>query len=126
MDPELLAYLDDRFREASQQVQSLRDEIRQRLEQLESSIWCTQAAVEDLRAELPLMAKAAIVTTDKLDSFRADVAWQFYDARLVIRRFQRELNSRVAPLESWRERTERDPIELIRERFGKTPGKSSG
>jgi hypothetical protein len=126
MDPELLAYLDDRFQEASRQVEGLRAEIGQRLERLESSIWCTQAAVEDLRAELPLMAKAAIVTNDKLDSFRADVAWQFHDARVVIRRLLWELNRRVGPLESWRERTERDPIELVRERFGKTPDKTSG
>jgi hypothetical protein len=126
MDTELIAYLDERFQEASRQVESLRAEMGQRLEQLEASIWCTQAAVEDLRAELPLIAKAAIVTNDKLDSFRADVAWQFHEARVVIRRFQRELNRRVGPLESWRERTERDPIELVRERFGRTPDKTSG
>jgi|SRR5579872_5210139 len=126
MDTELIAYLDARFQDASRQVQSLHVEMGQRLEHLESSIWCTQAAVEDLRAELPLTAKAAIVTNDKLDSFRADVAWQFHEARVVIRRLLWELNRRVGPLESWRERTERDPIELIRERFGKTPGKTSG
>jgi hypothetical protein len=126
MDSELIAYLDERFREASRQMESLREEIGQRLERLESSICCAQAAVEDLRGELPLLAKSTILLNDKLDSFRADVAWQFYDARVVIRRFQWELNRRVGPLESWRERTERDPIELIRERFGKTPGKTSG
>jgi hypothetical protein len=126
MDSELVAYLDARFQESSRQVESLRDEMGRRLEQLESSIWCTQAAVEDLRSELPLMAKAAIVTNDKLDSFRADVAWRFHDARVVIRRFLWELNRRVAPLESWRQRTERDPIELVRESFGKTPDKTSG
>ena len=126
MDSELLAYLEDRFQEASRQVASLRAEMGQRLEQLEASIWCTQAAVEDLRSELPLMAEAAIATYDRLDSLRADIAWQFHDARVVIRRFQWELNRRVGPLESWRQRTERDPIERVRELLGKTPDKTSG
>jgi hypothetical protein len=40
----------------------------------------------------------------------------------VIRRFHWELNRRVHPLEAWKEREGRDPIDLIRERYGKTPG----
>jgi hypothetical protein len=90
MDQELIAYLDDHFRKVSQQIDD-------RLERLESFIWCTQASVEDLRDDLRLTAKALIDITAQLDSFRADVAWQFYDARIVIRRFQMELNRRVGP-----------------------------
>lgn len=126
MDPELIAYLDERFLEASRQVESLRDEISKRLEFLESAMCHTQAAVEDLRDDLRLMTQAAILTNEKLDSFRADVAWQFYDARAVIRRLHWELNRRVRPLDAWRELKDRDPIDLIRERYGKTPGKTPG
>jgi hypothetical protein len=115
MDQELIAYLDERFRETSQQIDD-------GLERLESSLCYTQAAVEDLRDDLRLMAKALIDANRQLDSFRADVAWQFYDARIVIRRFQAELNRRVRPLESWKEREGRDPLDALRELYGKTPG----
>ena len=111
MDQELITYLDERF-----------EQVNGRLERLESSNWCIQAAVEDLRDDLRSMAKALIDVHGQLDSFRADVAWQFYDARIMIRRFQAELNRRVRPLESWRELKERDPLDLIREKYGKRPG----
>jgi hypothetical protein len=111
MDQELIAYLDEHF-----------EQINGRLERLEASNCCTQAAVEDLRDDLRLMAKALIEVTMQLDSFRADVAWQFYDARIMIRRLQLELNRRVRPLESWKEREGRDPIDALRELYGKTPG----
>jgi hypothetical protein len=63
------------------------------------------------------MAHALIAVHGQVDSFRADVAWQFYDARVVIRRFQWELERRVRPLESWKEREGRDPIAVLRERL---------
>jgi hypothetical protein len=117
MDSELIAYLDERFQEVSRQTDGLRDEIAKRLDWIESSVCQTQAAVEDLRNDLHSMAHALIAVNGQVDSFRADVAWQFYDARVVIRRFQWELERRVRPLESWKEREGRDPIAVLRERL---------
>ena len=63
---------------------------------------------------------------ERLKPARKDYLQDFEDVRALIRTTYSNLDNRTHALESWRERTERDPIELIRERFGKTPGKTSG
>lgn len=98
MEKELTAaYFDERFREISQQITGLREEIR-------------------------LVAEGVASFGEVLDSFKdvmkGEIGREFEDVRALIRPAYTALHDRVRAVEMWRERTERDPIELIRERFG--------
>jgi chromosome segregation ATPase len=136
MDQELIAYLDTRFRETSQQiaattqqVESLRRETSQRFEQVdtrfkrvESAIRHTQVMVEGLRGEIQMLGEGVMAADEKLQFFRAEVKQEFDDTRSLMRSAYAQVDRRVHSLESWRELKERDPIELIREKFGKPSG----
>jgi hypothetical protein len=61
---------------------------------------------------------------EKLQAFRTEIKQEFDDTRSLMRSAYAQVDRRVHSLEDWRERKERDPIELIRERYGKT--KASG
>jgi archaellum component FlaC len=115
MDQELIAYLDERFRETSQQIdtrfEQVRDEIRQ-----------TRVEIEGLRGTVRLVAEGVMSVEEKLKPFRQDFEQEFENMRGLIRSSYANLDTRTHSLESWRERKDRDPLDLIRERFGKTPG----
>jgi chromosome segregation ATPase len=142
MDQELIAYFDARFRETSQQIESLRQETVQRFEQIdghfeqtdgrleqidsrfdrvETAIRHTQVLVEGLRSDIQMLGEGVMGIDEKLRYFRADVEKEFEATRSMINPPYTDLNNRVQSLEAWRERSERDPIDLIREKFGKKP-----
>ncbi|MEO6195310.1 MAG: hypothetical protein ABIS20_20005 [Thermoanaerobaculia bacterium] len=126
MDQELIAYLDARFREASEQVEGLREETSRRFEQVDSAIRQTHVTIEGLRGEVRLLAEGVMGADEKLQTFRAEVKQEFEDTRSLIRSSYAQVDRRVHALESWRELKERDPLDLIREKFGKPPGKTPG
>jgi chromosome segregation ATPase len=147
-------HIDERFRETSQQIETLREEtsrhfeqidsrfegidsrfeqidsrfeqIDSRFEKVETEIRHTQVSIEGLRREVCIVAEGVMGVDERLKPARKDYLQDFEDVRALIRTTYSNLDNRTFALESWRERTERDPIELIRERFGKTPGKTSG
>jgi chromosome segregation ATPase len=134
MDKELIAYLDERFRETSRQIQSLREEttrhfeqvdqrfeqIDQHFERVEESIRQTQVMVEGVRSDIRLVAEGAIGLDERLVTLRGEVTRGFEDVRGWIRCLPyADLASRIRQLEVWRETKERDPIEIVRERFGR-------
>jgi phage shock protein A len=122
MDQELIAYLDARFREASQQVEGLREETSSRFERVETAIRQTQVSVEGVRSGMRLVAEGVMGADEKLQTFRAEVKQEFEDTRSLIRSSYAQVDRRVHALESWRELKERDPLDLIREKYGKPPG----
>ena len=131
MDQELIAYLDTRFRETNQQVAGLREELvsfreetSQRLERVETEVRHAHVKVEDLQGQVRLLAEGVMSSEEKLQAFRTEVKQDFDDTRSLMRSAYAQVDRRVHSLEDWRERKERDPIELIRERYGKT--QSSG
>lgn len=168
MDQELIAYLDERFREISQQLAGVREENSQqiaslreetgqqiasfreetgqqiaglreemtsfreessrRFEQVDEEIRHTRVEVEGLRGEVRLLAEGIASVEERLASFRRQVTGDIEDVRVLIRPSYSALDDRLKSLESWRERKERDPLEVIRERFGlgKGPSWSSG
>lgn len=135
MDQELITYLDERFRESSQQTASLREELAsfreetsRRFERVEEEIRHTRVEVEGLRGEVRLLAEGIASVDERLASFRRQITGDIGDVRALIRPSYSALADRLQLLESWRERTERDPLETIRERFGlgKGPSWSSG
>jgi chromosome segregation ATPase len=161
MDQELIAYLDARFRETSQEIQGFRQETAQRFEQIDSrfeqidsrfeqtdsrfeqidsrfeqtdsrfeqidsrfervetAIRHTHVLVEGLRSDIQMLGEGVMGIDEKLRYFRADVEKEFEATRSMINPPYADLNNRVQSLEAWRERSERDPMDLIRERFGK-------
>lgn len=130
MDQELIAYLDERFRETSRHIEALREEdsrrfeqIDQRFEKAEEGTRHTQVLVEGVHDNVRLLAEGIMGMDQKLTVFKEEVAQEFDNVRSTIRNLPHlELERRIRNLEAWREVKERDPIELIRERFG--PGRS--
>jgi len=95
MDQELIAYLDERFRESArhaeslhqenmQQITGLRLETNQRFEKMEerqdrteTEIRRAQVMVEGLRGEIQLVAEGVSGLGEKQRSFRREVAQKF-------------------------------------------------
>ncbi|HEY2293399.1 MAG TPA: hypothetical protein VGM86_22075 [Thermoanaerobaculia bacterium] len=131
MDQELIAYLDERFRETNQQIAGLREEFvgfreeaSQGLERVEIEVREAHVKIEDLQGQVRLLAEGVMSSEEKLQAFRTEIKQEFDDTRSLMRSAYAQVDRRVHSLEDWRERKERDPIELIRERYGKT--KASG
>jgi DNA repair exonuclease SbcCD ATPase subunit len=129
MDQELIAYLDTRFRETSEQIEGLREEFigfreetSRGFERVDSAIRQTHVTIEGLRGEVRLLAEGVMGADEKLQTFRAEVKQEFEDTRSLIRSSYAQVDRRVHALESWRELKERDPLDLIREKYGKPPG----
>lgn len=143
MDQELIAYFDQHFREMSrqieslreettqqigglrvevtQQIQGLREETTQRFEEVTESIRHTRVMVEGVRSDLQLLAEGMMGTNESLGVFRTEVAQELKEVRSLIGLLPYPtLESRVHKLEVWRETRERDPLDIIREKFGKT------
>jgi chromosome segregation ATPase len=127
MDPELIAYLDERFRgiderfrgiderfrgiderfrETAQQIQELRQDTARQFERMEKAIQRNEKAirhtgvrVEGLHSEIRLVADGVAAGNQKLESFRGEVAQEFQAARGLIRQSYRDLDQRVRDLE---------------------------
>lgn len=126
MDKDLIAYLDQRFRETSMQIESLREQNAQRFEQIDSrferaeeAIRHTQITVEGLRSDIRQMAEGVIFANESLMAFRTVVSQQLDELKKPVTQAYTDLSTRLRKLESWRETKERDPIEIIREKWGK-------
>lgn len=133
MDQELIAYLDQRFREAAQQVASLREEMNRRFEQvdrrfeqsddrferLERAIRETQITVEGLRSDVQQVAEGVIGVSERLESTQVEIAKGFDGIEHRIAPFYTDLNRRLTFLEGWAERKDQDAIEVIRKKFGR-------
>jgi hypothetical protein len=108
MDPELRQYLDH-----------LSARIDERFEHLEAAVAPIQVFLQRQDEDLLAIAEGLLGTNERIDHVRAEVALQFDQVRSQISPPYSDLNRRIKTLESWRERSERDPVELVRERFGK-------
>ena len=85
---------------------------------MEEGVRQIQAVVNELHRESQLEAEHLESFNEELDEFRASMAWEICETRRVVRRSLASLNGRVRSVELWRELKERDPIDVIRERFG--------
>ena len=134
MDQELIAYLDARFHQTSQQIAGLREELasfRQEtsqrfegvetgLERVETEVRHAHIKIEELHGQVRLLAEGVMSFDERLPIFRQDLEQELENMRTLLRSSYATLDRRTHSLESWRERKERDPIDLIRERYGKT------
>ena len=170
MDPELISYLDQRFREMSlqneaqhretrQEVANLRKEMNERFEQadarfvrieirldqieervenvetrlgqvaerireVDDRVHLTQISVESLRSDLRVVAEGVMSNDEKIVTLREEVSRKLDDLGITIRQTYQDMGDRVRRVESYVKREGRDPVELIREKFGKQPGNS--
>lgn len=143
MDQDLIAYLDQRFRESSQQIAGLREEMTslreetgqqiaglreemtsfreetsRRFERVEEEIRHTRVEIEGLRGQIKLLAEGIINFDERLERFRGEVQRGLDGLHRLFFPVCEELKDRVRSLESWRETRDRDPIEIIKERYG--------
>jgi hypothetical protein len=124
MDPELIAYLDERFRgiderfrgiderfrgiderfqsfgeSFSQQIQDLRKETSQRFDRMDEQLRLTDVKVEALRDNIKQVAEGVAAGNEKVDSFKAEVAREFSDTKALIQSGYGDLDKRVKVLE---------------------------
>lgn len=120
MDPELIAYLDERFRETAQQIQGLREETSHRFDRvderlgkvderlakteeklghLDEQLRLTDVKVEGLRDNIKQVAEGVIMANEKLDASKLEVAREFSDTKALIQAGYRDLDKRVKVLE---------------------------
>lgn len=108
MDQELIAYLDERFNQTSREIRETKETVGQ-----------LQVMIESMRDDIRQVAEGVIANNEKVDTVKGEISKQFEEMRGLFRPMYMELDTRIGSLEAWRERTERDPLEIIRERFGK-------
>jgi hypothetical protein len=125
MDQELIAYLDKRFRETSEQIAGLRGELEsfrqdtaQRFEKVEAEVLYAHIKVGNL--PIRLLAEGIMSSEERLQAFRAEVKQEFDETRGLMRSAYAQVDHRLGILESFKARKDRDPIEVLRELYGKT------
>lgn len=103
MDPELIAYLDERFGRIDERL----DESNQRIGRLESAVMrneetirLTDVKVEGLRDEIRQVADGVAGNNERLDAFREEVARKFDETGALIRLSYDDLDHRVRRLEA--------------------------
>ncbi|HVG06761.1 MAG TPA: hypothetical protein VNM67_03585 [Thermoanaerobaculia bacterium] len=128
MDPELIAYLDERFRGiderfrgiderfrgiaesftpqfqglregTSQQIQGLREEMSQRFNKMDEQLRLTDVKVEALRDDIKQVAEGVVMVNEKLDASKPEVALEFSDLKALIQSSYKNLDKRVKVLE---------------------------
>ncbi len=137
MDRELIAYLDEHFREMSQQMEGLRQEsgrLRQETSQkidglrvemsgkidgLREENHQTGVLVEGLRSDIQLLAEGMMGQAEKSMARHSELILEIEKVKVSIIPYYQDLNVRMGRLEQWADRQGRDAMELIREKFGK-------
>jgi chromosome segregation ATPase len=133
MDQELVAFLDERLRsfreelsgqigslrqEMSSEIGSLREEMSQGFDQMRTEIRHTHVEIEAMHGTIRLLAEGIVSTNERLEFFQEKVEHDIQEVRALIRPAYSDLNQRVRGLETWRELKERDPVDIIKEKFG--------
>jgi chromosome segregation ATPase len=118
MDQDLIVYLDRQFADLREENRRRFEQIDSRFERLEEEVRHGRVEVEGLRGQIQLLAECIVSFDQRLELFKGEVRRELETARGQIRPLYEALQSRVRTLESWRETKERDPIEIIKERFG--------
>jgi chromosome segregation ATPase len=137
MDQELIAFLDEHFRETTRQIGEFRKELRQeigtlrtetmsRFEQVDEAIRKTQddvrhtqVLVEGLRSDLQAVAEGVVGANERIDALRKEMKQEIKEVRHEVRLSYTDLDNRVRPLEEWRKRIGEDPSALVRRKSGK-------
>lgn len=134
MDRDLIDYLNARFGETSQRIASLREEVSglrkefeffrtdtvQCFEKVREEIHHSNAHYGGLSRIINLFGEGLVGLEDRLQVFRADMTQEFDETRGLMRSAYAQVDHRIQALEAFRVRKDRDPLEVIREHYGKT------
>lgn len=131
MDKELIAYFDERFARLEERDERNQAETNRRLEKVEEAIHLTQVTVESLRGDIRLMAEGLMGFSDTMDKRSAEVDRKLDDLKASIAPVYRslekkvdaqyeELGRRIVVLEERAARENRDIMDVIREKYGRT------
>lgn len=114
MDQELIAYLDERFREINERFDGVDarldgtdarlDGVDARFEQGEGTVRGLGVQIESLRGQIQQVAEGVAGFNGKLESFQADFSRQFAELREIFQTSHSNLHHRVSALEARRER----------------------
>ena len=129
MDQGMIAYfdahfsrVDERFTALDQRldrVESRLDAVEGRLASVEEAVRHTHIVVEGMRGDLRLVAEGVIGSNERQDRIQSEILIRLKDVEALIRPSYPVLDLRLKVLESWKERTDRDPVEIVKERFGR-------
>lgn len=135
MDQELIAYLDERFRETTRQIAELREETVRRFEQVdrrfeqvddrferaEATARQTLVVIEGLRHEVHIVAEGYLGLDEKLQRYHSESAASFDQVRGWIEPYYRILDGRLSVMEGRADRQQEDVTEAIRRILGRPP-----
>jgi hypothetical protein len=131
MDQEMIAYFDEHFRslrqdlrqEMTEQIGGLRQEMTNQIsglrQEMTEKIRHTQILVEDMHAKLQLVAEGYFGIQERLTVFQANVDENFKIVHSTLNVHYRDFNNRLRVVEDRTARKGRDPLDLLREMYGK-------
>ena len=107
--------------EMTQEFANVREEMTRGFTHASEENRHTRVLIEGVHSNVRLVAEGVIGMGERMDAFRADVTTEVRNIRSLVQDSYSALEPRVHALESWRETRERDPIDIIKERFGRRP-----
>ncbi len=121
MDQEMIAYFDEHFRSLRQDLrQEMTEQIGGLRQEMTEQTRHTQILVEDMHAKLQLVAEGYFGIQERLTVFQANVDENFKIVHSTLNVHYRDFNNRLRVVEDRTERKGRDPLDLLREMYGKT------
>lgn len=142
MDQELKAYLDEKFGEVSNRlgqmdarfdsvdarldgvdarlegVDARFENMESRFDRVDEAIRHNGVEIEGMRGEIKLLAEGLFSFDQRFSSLQKQVTRELADHRHLVTSAFGVSNDRLQALEGWKESKERDPLDLIKERFG--------
>ena len=114
----------DQIEERLENVEVRLGQVTERIEKVDDRVHQTQIAVESLRGDLRIVAEGVMSNDEKIITLREEVARKLDEMGITIRQTYQDMGDRVRRVERFVKREGRDPVEIIREKFGKQPGNS--
>jgi uncharacterized coiled-coil protein SlyX len=133
MDRELIAYLGEQFAKQNERfdrqderfthIEERLTRQEEHLTRIDDGVRHTQVTVEGLWADLRLVAEGVVGMDERLGTFRTEMSQEIEDVRSLMRSVYSAMNQRIHSVEVRQDLKGRDPVDIIRERFGKRPEK---
>jgi DNA anti-recombination protein RmuC len=107
--------------EMTQEFANVREEMAQGFSKAHEENRHARILIEGVHSNVRIVAEGVIGMGERMDAFREEVTTEVKNIRSLTQDVYSALERRVHTLETWRETKERDPIDIIKERFGKRP-----
>lgn len=114
----------DQIEERVEKVETRLGQVAERIREVDDRVHLTQISVEDLRSDLRMIAEGVMSNDEKIITLREEVSRMLNEMGVTIRQTYQDMGDRVRRVERFVKREGRDPVELVREKFGKPAGNS--